>query len=431
MIPIGTDARAAPIGELAWQARWVAGEFGSQFQTEDGRRVNVLHPGSWNREAGPDFRAARVAFDAGDAREGDVELDMRDTDWEAHGHGSNPAFENVRLHVFLERARRVGFARTAAQRAVPQVCLGDHLPRGGQIPPGARRVTSMLPERELVRLVEAAAAVRLRRKAGQLRSAIAVHGFDEACYQALAAAFGYKHNAIPFRALAQRVPLRAAREADGGAMLFGIAGFLSGERFCDYAPDTQRLARRLWARWWAHRARCQRLVLPASAWTFGGVRRANHPHRRLAALRLVSLKWKEFRRTVCVEDPRALIDFLMQLDHPYWRMHGRLDDPPMPRPTALIGRSRAIDVVANLFFPLQVVRGTFDASRYAGVRAAGSSTPVREAIRGWVGEGIPPARFLRSLALQQGLIELRTRGAWRQPACDSLLPGSRGFNLMA
>ena len=48
-----------------------------QLRTVDGKTVRVLHPGFWNREAGPDFRGAMIQFDndppqSGDARDRDV-----------------------------------------------------------------------------------------------------------------------------------------------------------------------------------------------------------------------------------------------------------------------------------------------------------------------------------------------------------------------
>ena len=47
-----------------------------QLRTLDGRGVQILHPGFWNREAGPDFRGAMVQFDGEAPRTGDIEIDL-------------------------------------------------------------------------------------------------------------------------------------------------------------------------------------------------------------------------------------------------------------------------------------------------------------------------------------------------------------------
>src|SRR5215510_6592356 len=69
-----------------------------RLQTLDGQRVQVLHPGFWNREAGPDFRSAVVQFGEEAPLIGDVEIDLQGTDWRAHGHDTNPNFAKVILH---------------------------------------------------------------------------------------------------------------------------------------------------------------------------------------------------------------------------------------------------------------------------------------------------------------------------------------------
>src|SRR5439155_1069824 len=72
------------------------------------------------------------------------------------------------------------------------------------------------------------AAIRLRRR-------IEVHGRDEALFQAIAEALGYKQNRLPFTLLAQRLPLAFLRKLreDAEALLFGVAGFLD-------TPDLDR-----------------------------------------------------------------------------------------------------------------------------------------------------------------------------------------------
>ena len=81
-------------------------------------------------------------------------------------------------------------------------------------------------------MLDAAAQFRLQQKANRIRNKIDSHGRDEAFFQEIAAALGYKQNKLPFTLIAQRLPLKLLHEKrdDGEAMLFGLAGFLE-------APD--------------------------------------------------------------------------------------------------------------------------------------------------------------------------------------------------
>jgi len=100
-------------------------------------------------------------------------------------------------------------------------------------------------------VLDVAAQFRLRRKAGRIRAKIDNHGRDEALFQELAAALGYKENKLPFTLIAQRLPLRLLRNhpEDCEAILFGVAGFLETPDLAVYKRSTRDYVRTLWDRW--------------------------------------------------------------------------------------------------------------------------------------------------------------------------------------
>src|SRR5438477_9714337 len=109
--------------ELELQARWFAGDFGKQFVSTGGDEIDIIQFGTWNREAGPDFRDAAVRINGSEPVRGCIEIDLLDRSWETHGHATNPTFETTVLHVFVERSDRAFFTRTQSNRNVPQVCI--------------------------------------------------------------------------------------------------------------------------------------------------------------------------------------------------------------------------------------------------------------------------------------------------------------------
>ena len=206
--------------ELELQARWFAGDFGKDFVSTTGDKIDIVQFGTWNREAGPDFRDAAIRINGGAPVRGCIELDVIDRSWEAHGHATNPAFEGTVLHVFVEKSGREFFTRTKSNRNVLQICIDlTALPDAfsANIPlarPGrCQAPLKDLPEERVCNVLDAAAQFRLQQKANRIRSKIDSHGRDEALFQEIAGALGYKENKLPFMLLAQRLPLNSLREA--------------------------------------------------------------------------------------------------------------------------------------------------------------------------------------------------------------------------
>ncbi len=65
---------------------------------EGEQKIEILFPGFHNENAGPDFLEAKLRI--GDILwVGNVEIHIKSSDWYAHGHEQNPAYDNMILHV--------------------------------------------------------------------------------------------------------------------------------------------------------------------------------------------------------------------------------------------------------------------------------------------------------------------------------------------
>jgi hypothetical protein len=68
----------------------------------DGRSCEIRNPGTYNKQfAGPDFACGEVHID-GIRLFGSIEMHVRSSDWNKHGHTDDPAYRNVILHVVYE-----------------------------------------------------------------------------------------------------------------------------------------------------------------------------------------------------------------------------------------------------------------------------------------------------------------------------------------
>jgi hypothetical protein len=352
--------------ELAWQSRWFSGEFGREFITVSGDPVRIVDFGWWNHGAGPDFRDCVVEV-AGASRRGSIELDPSLRDWEAHGHGANPAWNDTVLHLFLtHRGPEKFFTRTALNQEVPQVhldisqCDPVSGERSAPARPGrcVQNLTS-LPEARVLEIMEDAARYRLERKGLRWQRVAGIHGLDQALFQGIAEALGYSRNKLPMSVLAQRLPLRflQKRPGDAEALLFGVAGFLDGKEAEHGDADTRAWLRGLWESWWKYRAGfTPGRPSPPIRWTLTGTRPVNHPQRRIAALWQIASRWKEIRRLIepAAFHAKTFTARLESLTHPYWSTHYTLSAKPSATPLALLGTQRIRDILANLVYPLLV-----------------------------------------------------------------------------
>ena len=89
--------------QFIWQFRHY---HSSELFTLSGEPVQVLHPGQWNTGQGPDFLDARIRI-GGALWAGHVELHIRASDWERHGHTGDQQYDNVILHVVWKQDSEV------------------------------------------------------------------------------------------------------------------------------------------------------------------------------------------------------------------------------------------------------------------------------------------------------------------------------------
>jgi hypothetical protein len=409
--------------ELELQARWFAGDFGKHFVSTAEDQIDIIQFGTWNREAGPDFRDAAIGINGGEPIRGCIEIDLLDRSWETHGHAINPAFESTVLHVFVERSDREFFTRTKSNRNISQVCIDPAtlpeaftanvpLARAGR----CQAPLKDLPEERVSSVLDAAAQFRLRQKANRIRNKIDAHRRDETLFQEIAGALGYKENKLPFTLLAQRLPLQLLREnvRDCEALLFGGAGFLETSDLDVYKKSAREYVRQLWDGWWPYRDELERFILPANTWRLSGTRPVNHPQRRLAALAILARDWSRLQRASGKTSVAAANDFFQGLEHPFWNFHYTLVASASPKKMALIGQSRVADILANVLFPFWVAHDAEAAAppstclwvEYAKLPAQLSNRRLETAATRLFGNDSRRKEFLKTVAHQQGLLQI-------------------------
>ena len=402
--------------ELELQAIWFNGQFGRDFTTQCGKKIHIIQFGFWNRSAGPDFLHAAISID-GVTHAGPLEIDTRATDWEHHGHDTNPAFNDTILHVVFERTLGFHFTRTESHREVlkvivPQAVIQAALqaPFRSSAPLHMGRCHKPLAHTSISRvndLLEQAAKHRCQVKAKRLLAIHESHGKDQSLWIALAETLGYRPNRLPMTILVQRLPIHELKSYGERipALIFGTAGFLHPDIYKNAPVDSKQWLEQLWETWWQDRTKFQLDPYREIQWVLHGNRPINHPQRRLATLAVIAQHWPTFRKLST--QPKALTDWLGSLTDTFWSSHYTLTSKPSAKKLALIGKDRISDLIINHLLPLKIADGDKTAlSVYQSLPAPSVNEKVRRAHYRLFGNREDARIFLKKSWHHQALLQI-------------------------
>lgn len=317
--------------------RWRRFEMRDLCSTE-GEALEILHPGELNAHAGPDFFNARLRL-GNTLWAGNVEIHLKSSDWLAHRHDSDPAYDNVILHVVFEEDRPL---LRPNGTVLPCLELRDRVPPNildkyqrlqnewAWIPCAASY--GSIPEIVRNNWLDRLLVERLEQKTEEVARLVEACGqhWEEAFYRMLARNFGLKINAEPFEALARALPLRLLSKHQDQpfqleALLFGQSGLLEEPFEEEYPTALAKEYRFLQHKYALH-------PLPPGQWKFFRLRPAGFPTLRLAQLAaLLHGATHIFTRVLDSRNTDELVLLFNVEPADYWRTHFRFDKTAQPR----------------------------------------------------------------------------------------------------
>ncbi|MBK9338962.1 MAG: DUF2851 family protein [Lewinellaceae bacterium] len=384
------------------------------LRTTDGQAIEILHPGELNAHAGPDFFNARVRID-GTLWAGNVEMHLNASDWLVHRHDTDPAYDNVVLHVVLEEDRPVQrpdgtrLPCLELHRRIPPSLLDKYLRLEHErawIP--CERAYLTIPEIVRINWLDRLLVERLEQKtvaAAQTVTSTGQH-WEEAFYRQLARSFGLKINVEPFEALARALPLRLLAKHQNSlfqmeALLFGQAGLLEEALEEEYPRALAKEYRFL-------RHKYDLTPLSAGHWKFFRLRPAGFPTVRLAQLAALLHRSTLLFSSVLAARNLGEVENLFEAEvSDYWRTHFRFGKTSAPRSKPL-GREFVHLLLINTVTPFLFHYG----------RAKGMPEQQDRALQ--LLEGLPPesntvvggwaalSQTAQNAAQSQALLHLKT-----------------------
>ncbi len=395
--------------------------------------IQVLQIGQANTHAGADFQQARLMIGALEWI-GSVEIHIKSSDWKAHAHQQDEAYENVILHVVWLHDQDV---HRSDGTLIPTLVLApivaptlwktyESLYQSTHPMPCQAHFASIdgIYKRQML---DQALMQRLERKAQQVLALWEAqeHDWETVAYRLLARNFGFHLNAEPFERLARHLPLKIIRKHGNNilqieALLFGMAGFLDSPPLDDYQTHLQQEYHFLTTKY-----QLPSQVIALHEWKFLRLRPANFPTVRIA--QLASLLQQQTQLFAWLVYPDALVGHYTKLKiqpSAYWQEHYMFGRKQQRK--AMLGSSALSNVLINTAVPLMVAYSTHRQEAWLLQQALEvlESLPAEEnvVLRRWEMLGMT----ITSAFDSQGILQ------WEQAYCQpkKCLSCSVGIQLM-
>ena len=323
------------------------------LKTVEGEAVEVVTTGYRNTDSGPDYLEAKIQI--GDKLwAGHVEIHVKSSDWNRHGHQNDKAYKNVILHVVYENDAQVNDIPTLELKGHFDESLFSQYQKlissKNWIP--CEKSIANVPVFTRLSWLDRMAVERLESKSETVTKILEANQFDweDALYKLLMRYFGLKVNNEAFEYLANILPFKTLmKHADNlvqvEAMLMGCAGFLED----DFTEEYPLLLKREFG---VMRAKFNLLTMPAERWKFMRMRPSNFPTIRLAQMAQLIHKngcmFSKIRAAKDTAEVKALFDVTTS---EYWETHWRFGVATEPKPKHL-GDATADVLIINAVTPL-------------------------------------------------------------------------------
>jgi hypothetical protein len=413
--------------QFIWKNRLLPG---SSLKTTCGLEVEVIHPGAQNSHAGPDFFNARIKLGPL-VWAGNVEMHLRSSHWNHHGHHLNPAYDNVILHVVHQLDDLI---KNSKGRIIPtlvvdpsalQILIHENLSSYENWLPCNLSISN-ISKKSMEPWLD---TLYIERLSKMVRHAAHIltrfpHNRDKALFLALASGFGLPINSLPFEIMASGIPLPLLMEIKESlplveALLFGHSGLLN--KTCIQDPYTTLLMK--------HYTRLKVALpgnpLPPHLWKFLRIRPASFPTLRLAQFAsFIHFHFPLDEGLMNFESLKKIEQILQQSASEYWNTHyifGRAS----PHSVKTMGRQAIQHLIINVIIPylgaIDIVdhrKGILSSEKEKLLMMSAESNHI---VRNWSKSGVKPHNAFES----QALIQLYN-GYCVEQRCDQCFFGKIG-----
>ncbi len=352
----GTGGMTERLLQFIWQFQYFNK---SELATTAGESLQIIFPGQYNTNQGPDFSDAKIKIGK-TTWAGTVELHLKTSDWNKHNHHGDKNYNNVILHVvweddgmksnipILELKGRV--SKILLQRYEELMSSSDFIPCEKTIASVRDIVWKSWKDRLL--------AERLMRKAKSVEIFLQQNNYhwEETFWWLLARNFGMKVNADAFEAMARSIPVNILAKHKSQiqqleALLLGQADLLDGKHQEDYPRLLQREYKFL-----KEKYKLKPIHLPVH---FLRMRPGNFPTIRLAQLAaLITGSAHLFSKIKEAKTMKEIQQWFDVTANDYWHYHYRFDETSSFKKKTL-GTAMIDNIIINTVAPVLFAYGSY------------------------------------------------------------------------
>ncbi len=345
-----------------WKFGWYSSK---NLLTRSGQKLEILHPGIHNHNAGPDFMNARIRIDD-TLWCGNVEIHIRASDWHRHNHHTDSNYKNVILHVVLHSDAEIYLNNPDDLQVLDlSQCLDwdiwkmhrewienyRWIPCESVIHKTDNAHRYMASDRLLIE--------RLHLRVAEIFESLQRTGGDwsQVAFIELCKAFGFKSNSLPMEILANSISYNIIARYGSDllqleSLMFGQAGMLYSENPDDYE-------RSLRDEYTILQLRHNLKPLSKSIWNFGKVRPANSPIIRLAQLASVLNRTNHLASSLLHLELPELSQLLSGNAHSYWQTHKQFGMRRNKELNTVMGKMSTDQIITNVVARLRFAHGKY------------------------------------------------------------------------
>lgn len=338
-----------------------------RFKTQDlvttnGESIHIIKVGLHNQDSGPDFFNAQLKI-GNTTWVGNVEIHLKSSDWNAHQHQKDKAYNNVILHVVYEDNAEV---KNTNKNNIPTLELKENIDLDllhhyhqliyskNKIPCGNQ--LNKIPKFDFDNWLERLLLERLERKTTLIDKHLKQNknNLEETFYHFLFKYFGLNVNAIPFEQLAQNTPLKIIekhpQQISIEALLYGQAGFLNDNIEDEYFQRLKKEYAFL-------QAKFQLQAMDKVTWKFSKLRPSNFPTIRISQLAMLLKKHPRlFSKILELENVKAIQQLFQTTSSEYWLNHYQFGVESKSKPKKM-GKTMLNNLIINVVAPFLFVYG--------------------------------------------------------------------------
>ena len=344
---------------------WKYQRFNFFSETEEGFPFEIIFQGNHNLDAGPDFLNAKIRINK-TLWAGNVEVHLKSSDWFAHKHHTDKAYNTVILHVVWEHDKPI---LDKKGNTIPTLVLKDKvepnlinkyqyfLENKNWIP--CENLISTIDPFKVFSWLQSMSISRLQKKTDIIfqKLLLTTNNWETVFYEMLARNFGFNLNSDTFELLAKSLDIKYISKHKNNlfqieAMLFGQAGLLD----TDFADDYPNKLRKEYL-YMQHKFNLH--PIQKHLWKFLRIRPSNFPTIRIA--QFASLIYKSsslFSKIISAETLNDLHALFTAEPSEYWRFHYMFDMPSPPKVKPL-GSASINLLLINTIIPFIFAFGTF------------------------------------------------------------------------